>query len=50
MYLKKATYQVMDVPIPITGSRFSLLSVVSVLVGERIAAFILFKNNKDFII
>ena len=50
MYLKKATYQLISVPIPITGFRFSVLRVVSVVVGESVAAFILFKNNKDFII
>ncbi|HTN21883.1 MAG TPA: hypothetical protein VL125_15475 [Pelobium sp.] len=50
MYFKKTTYQVSSISIPTTGFRFSALRVVSTMVGESIAAFILFQNNKDFII
>lgn len=50
MYLKKATYQVITIPLPTKGFRFFVLRVVSAWIGEGRAAFILFKNNKDFII
>ncbi|MFC5281915.1 hypothetical protein ACFSSE_12585 [Pedobacter alpinus] len=38
------------ISIPIQGVRFAILTFIAPFIGVRIAAFILFKNNKDFII
>nr|WP_294894145.1 hypothetical protein [uncultured Pedobacter sp.] len=50
MHFNNSTYQVTALSIPAKGFRFSVLRVVSAMVRESIAAFILFQNNKDFII
>ncbi|HET8828786.1 MAG TPA: hypothetical protein VFM79_05570 [Pelobium sp.] len=50
MYLKKATYQVISIPLPINGFRFAVLRVVPAFIADGIAAFILFRNTKDFIV